>query len=177
MTETEAALVERTRAGDPRAFEELVKRHYDTAFAVALSRVGEPAAAEDVCQDGFIMALERIDDLRDPAAFRAWLLEIVRNRALNLLRHRAVRKAVPLDLVDPISDRPEASVEVERGELRGRLLDAMEGLTALQREVLLLFDLEGWSHREIAESQGITEGASRVHLHNARRAMRERLTG
>ncbi|MGH7571452.1 MAG: RNA polymerase sigma factor [Gemmatimonadota bacterium] len=175
MTETEAVLVERTRAGDARAFEELVNRHYDTAYGVALSRVIEPADAEDVCQEAFIRALERIDDLRDPAAFRAWLLEIVRNRALNLRRHRAVRKAVPLETVDPASDRPEASVEVERAELRARLLGAMEGLTPLQREVLLLFDLEGWSHREIAGKLDISEGSARVHLHNARRVMRERL--
>ena len=97
MDVSDATLVERTRRGDAAAFDTLVRRHLRAAYAVALARVGEPADAEDVCQDAFITALRRIDDCRQPDRFAAWLLRIVRNRAHDHVRGRTVREAVPLD--------------------------------------------------------------------------------
>jgi RNA polymerase sigma-70 factor (ECF subfamily) len=175
MDASDATLVERTRRGDAAAFDALVRRHLRAAYAVALARVGEPADAEDVCQDAFITALRRIDDCRQPDRFAAWLLRIVRNRAHDHVRGRTVREAVPLDEDSLASTGPDPLREASRAELHTDLIEALAGLTELQREVLLLFDLEGWSHREIAERLGISEGSARVHLHHGRRALRERL--
>lgn len=172
MKETDRQLVERARAGDARAFEHLVRRHLRTAYAVALAVIGEPADAEDVCQDAFISALEHLDDCRDPARFRAWLLRIVRNRGHNRRRYHARREALPLDFASGIAGREDPTRDAERSELRQDLLDALGRLPEVQREIVLLHDLEGWRHREIAEALGIPEGTVRAHLSYARRTLR-----
>ncbi|MFW6201779.1 MAG: RNA polymerase sigma factor, partial [Gemmatimonadota bacterium] len=99
MAESDRQLVERVRRGDRQAFEELVRRHLSAAHATALGVVGEPADAEDVCQDAFISALEHLEDCRDPDRFGAWLMRIVRNAAYSARRRQQVRRAAPLDKV------------------------------------------------------------------------------
>lgn len=172
----DAILVEKARRGDSAAFEALVRRHYRAAYAVALSVLGNPMDAEDVSQDAFVRALERLDELRNTERFAAWLLQIVRNRARNFHAYRRVRKAQPLETVDTasadVTDRG-----LEQSELRSRLEAALAELSEVQREVVLLHDMEGWKHREIAESLGLSEGMSRQHLFNARRILRECLGG
>lgn len=172
-TETDARLVERTREGDPRAFEALVKRYLRAAYAVALASLGSPQDAEDASQDAFIIALERLDQCRDPAKFGAWFLQIVRNRCHNLRRASRRRQALPLEAADQLSGREHPDRDAERSQLRSRLLDGMRSLSEVQREVLLLHDLEGWRHREIAEALSLPEGTVRYHLSNARRTLRE----
>jgi RNA polymerase sigma-70 factor (ECF subfamily) len=129
--------------------------------------------AEDVCQDAFIRALERIDD-PDPARFAGWLLQIVRNRAYNHRAYMRIREARPLEGVT-VAGEEDAGRGAERSELRGALESALSGLSEVQREVVLLHDMEGWKHREIGEALGISEGMSRQHLMMARRALREEL--
>ena len=175
MHESDAVLVLRARQGDAAAFETLVRRHLKSCFAVALARVGQPADAEDVVQDSFITALQKLDECRSPERFGAWLTEIVRNRAHNYRRYRAVRDTFPLDEALSVGAGNDPLRDTENGELRERLLVALQTLTELQREVILLFDLEGWRHREIAEKLGISEGSARVHLSNARQALRSQL--
>lgn len=175
MTENDAALVARARGGDGGAFETLVRRHLRSAYAVALAQLGEEADAQDAVQDSFITALQRIEECRKPDQFGSWLMSIVRNRARDQRRYRAVRDALPLDSAGEAADRADPSRDAENAELRTDLLGAMDTLTELQREVILLYDFEGWSHREIGQKLGISDGSARVHLFNARRALRERL--
>ncbi len=170
----DAQLVRRARRGEAAAFETLVRRHYRAAYVVALSALGQAMDAEDVCQDAFIRALQRLDDLRDPERFAAWLLRIVRNLAANYRSYRRVRATQPLEAVNAVSEANTAR-EAERSELRKDLLTAIGELSPTQREVILLHDLHGWKHREIADSLGISEGMSRQHLFNARHKLRERL--
>ena len=165
---TDASLVERARRGDEAAFEMLVRRHYRAAYAVALALLGNQLDAEDVCQEGFIL-----DDC-EPARFAAWLSRIVRNRAHNYRDYQRVRTAVQLDDTSAASSENSAR-HVERSELREVLEAALRELTDMQREVVLLHDLEGWKHRAIAEMLGISGGACRQHLFHARRALRDRL--
>src|SRR5215218_7809484 len=107
----DADLVERTRRGDGSAFGVLVRRHYRAAFAVALALAGERADAEDVCQDSFLRALERIEECREPDRFAAWLLTIVRSRTYNLIDRRRVRSTLPLEDVDaPAAGSAEADL-------------------------------------------------------------------
>ncbi len=166
-------LVKRARRGDAAAFEALVRRHYRAAYAVALARLGNAMDAEDVCQEAFIRALERIDD-PDPTRFVAWLLQIVRNRAHNYRAYKKVRETQPLETVAAASSE-DPDRDAERARLRVELETALEGLPEIQRDIVLLHDLQGWKHREIAESLDISEGMSRQHLMGGRRTLRERL--
>jgi RNA polymerase sigma-70 factor (ECF subfamily) len=127
-------------------------------------------------QDAFVAALKRIEECRQPDQFGSWLLSIVRNRARDHRRYRTVRDALPLEAADEVANRADPLHDAENAQLREDLLGAMETLTELQREVVLLYDFEGWSHREIGGRLGISDGSARVHLFNARRALRERLT-
>ncbi len=176
MAEPDARLVERAREGDTEAFEALVRRHLRAAYLAALAIVAERADAEDVCQDAFITALERLDDCRKPERFVAWLLRIVRNRAHSHRRYLEVRRAAPLrDDLHAGGGATSPSRAAERAELRSELEEKLSTLPEVQRKVLLLHDLEGWRHREIAERLGLPEGTVRAHLSYARKAMRERL--
>jgi RNA polymerase sigma-70 factor (ECF subfamily) len=172
--EADDVLVVRSRAGDELAFAELVRRHMRSAYAVALSVVLEPSDAEDVVQDSFIAALERLDSCQ-PDRFAAWLMRIVRNRAISLQRRRRVRKSEPLEWAGGVVSSHNPAADLDRLTLRARLLEAMEPLPERQREVLLLHDLEGWRHREIGDALGMKEGTVRYTLFQARRAVRERL--
>jgi len=159
-------LVRRARRGVPEAFEELARRHLRAAYAVALAVLGRPSDAEDVAQEAFVVAIERLEQCREPDRFSGWLIEIVRTRALNALAKRGRREGS-----EPIDD---AVVDHDRGDvaLRSRLLDALAQLSEVQREVVLLHDLEGWTHAEIAAALGLSEVNCRQHLFTARRALR-----
>lgn len=178
MPATDRQLVERARRGDRDAFEVLVRRHLDATYAVALGVLGEPADAEDVAQDALVLALERLDECRQPDRFRGWLLAIARNTALNRLQAARVRAASPLESVGGLASearRTNPAAHTEDALLRRRLLRALDTLDPVRREVVLLHDLEGWKHREIADALGLPEGTVRSHLSLARRSLRERL--
>ncbi len=175
--ETDAELVAGLRQGSRAAAEHLARRHLRACRAVALAVVGELAGAEDVAQDAFVLAIERIDDCRQPERFREWLLQITRNRARNQVRDRKHDRHDPLDAAPLRSHGPLPDAAAARSELRDRLLAALALLPETRREVLLLHDLEGWKHEEIAELLGLPAGTVRSHLHHARRVMRGELEG
>ena len=169
-------LVRRAREGDEGAYSLLVGRYMRPAYLVALSVTRRHEDAEDAAQEAFLVALQRLEECRNPDRFGGWLMTIVRNRSRNLLRREALREtsAVPETARsgDPLPDR-----HTERGELEDRLKVALDGLTPVQREVVLLHDLEGWKHREIAERLELPSGTVRSHLHFARKALRAALEG
>lgn len=172
MTETtDAQLVVRVRRGDRAAAGTLAERYLRACRAVALAVTGDEAEADDVCQDAFVSAMQRIDDCRHPDRFAAWLLQIVRNRARDHLRAR-VRPLASIEGMEIESPLPSPAVEAERGDVRKRLAAALRELPEQRREVVLLHDLEGWTHREIAERMGLPAGTVRSHLHHARRRLR-----
>ncbi len=175
MGETESVsdelLVRRAQAGDGEALGTLVGRYMRAAYAVSLSVTGRHDDAEDATQEGFMVALERLDDCRIPARFAGWLMTIVRNRARNLVRREVLRDtdAVP-ETAATRSRTPDKAAE--HVELQERLRDALRRLSEVQREIVLLHDLEGWRHREISEHLGIPSGTVRSHLHFARKSLR-----
>ena len=168
---TDAELVEQARRGSERAFELLVRRHVDAAHSVALRLVDDDSDAEDVVQDGFIKALDRLDDCREPSRFRAWLLTIVRNHAHNVRKRERLRRGEALNGVHR-SGAPSPLLSAERTETMERITAALDELTELQRRVVELHDFEGWKHAEIGEKLGISSGASRFNLHAARKKLR-----
>jgi len=167
-----AVLVGRAKRGDRDAFAGLARAYLRASWAVALAVVGRPADAEDVAQDALLAAFAKLDTCREPRRFAAWLLQIVRNRARSWLDQRRLRD-VPAVEPSPLPD-PAGSPAVEPG-VRGRLVAALALLTPMQREIVLLHDLEEWTHAEIAGWLSISEVMSRQHLFQARRVLRERL--
>ena len=160
--------------GSRDAANQLAIRHLRSARVSALAITRDTDSADDVCQDGFVYAIAHIDDCRDGNRFGAWLRQIVRSHALNHLRRERVRRTDQLVNSQPASnDSPLRSAE--RADEARVLLEAMRELSDERREVLLLHDLEGWTHSEIADRMSLPDGTVRSHLHFARRAMRERL--
>lgn len=167
----DGVLVARALRGQSDAFEALVRRHLHSAYLVARQLVTSEADAEDVCQDAFVKALERLEDCREPDRFRPWFLTIVRNRAHNFRKYERRRVAEPLDGQTASSGTSPAR-DLDREDLKRRLSGALEQLTEKQRQVVLLHDYEGWRHAEIGERLGISAGASRFNLHAARKKLR-----
>lgn len=178
----DAALVVRSRSGDAEAFDTLARKHLKLVHAAALAITGESADAEDVVQDAFVIALERLNDCQPAEKFRPWLLTIARNRALDLLRRNRVRRYEPLDGDDAAGGQVSSSAipsplkHAELTDAREHLETAIATLTPVRREVLLLYDLEGWSHAEIAEHLRLAVPTVRSHLFLARRDLRARLS-
>jgi RNA polymerase sigma-70 factor (ECF subfamily) len=180
---SELRLVDLAAGGDREARRELFERYREPAYRVALRITGRPEDALDAVQDGFIRAFERLGDFQREAGFQTWLLRIVTNRALDLLRARKVRLAVPLDggddeerLGPAVADAdspPEGGLE--RQELAERLRRAMEALPAEQRAVIALYASGDMSYAQIAEALGIPIGTVMSRLYHARRRLQEML--
>ncbi|HEX6133894.1 MAG TPA: RNA polymerase sigma factor [Longimicrobiales bacterium] len=167
----DALLLERVLHGDAEAYGRLVSRHMRRAFAVAYRILQHREDAEDVVQDSFIRALERIDQLQRGRPFRPWLLRIVVNRALNFRRGRTLRLTEPIpDSAAAPGGAPDRSAE--RADLRAHLSRALAALPEKQRTIVQLADLENLTSAEIGEIMELSDGTVRWHLHEARKALR-----
>lgn len=164
-------LVEQAQQGSTSAFAELTRRHFRAVFATALAVTGSAADAEDLAQEALLVAFERLNSCREAARFSGWLRQIVRNLALNHIARRKRRARDSDDAVGEVAGRTVVSTP----DARQRLLAELERLTPVQREVVLLHDLDDWTHAEVAETLGISEVMSRQHLFAARKIMRGRL--
>ena len=173
--ETDARLVKAARLGDAEAFDALARRYARPAYAVAFSIVRDHLDAEDICQDVFVRALDRLEECRSPSRFAGWFFAIVRSTAQNYRRREELRRGVDVPGLDP-AGRENPARDAERAELRARLGAALARLSQLESEVVLLHDLEGWNHRAIADALAISEVSSRQHLFVGRRKLREQLT-
>ena len=169
----ERKLVLAAQAGDAHAFAGLVRLHQRRAYAVARAIVLTHEDAEDAVQEGFLHSYRALDRFRPEQAFGAWLHRIVANAALDIARRRKVRDAdeLPETVASPRPRRDPA----ESLELRTRLRDALDLLSARQRAVIVLHDVEGFKHAEIGSMLGIPEGTARSDLHHARAALRRQL--
>ena len=171
---TDLELIARWRAGDERAATSLVARHASALARFAVS-LGQRSDVEEVVQDTFVRAFGSIDSFRADSSLRTWLFTI--ERRLILDRRRAERRRRDDAGVDEADAATEfdALDEIVAEEAEARVRNAVERLSRLQREVFLLRVNEGLSYKEIAEVVGSTEGAARVHYHNAMRAVKESL--
>jgi len=169
-SERELALA--AQKGSAEAFAELVRRHQRRAYTVARAISATHEDAEDAVQEGFLHAYQALERFRPDQPFAAWLSRIVANAALDIARRRKVRVAESLteQIAHPFRD---PAVD---DELRRRLADALDTLTPPQRAVMVLHDVEGFTHAEIGGLLGIPEGTARAHLHHARAALRKTLS-
>ncbi|UCC71729.1 MAG: sigma-70 family RNA polymerase sigma factor [Gemmatimonadota bacterium] len=167
----EPELVARVRRGDREAFGALLTRYADQAFAVAYGFLQHVEDTEDLVHDAFIRALERIDSLEPGSSFGAWFYRLLVNAALNRRKYLARRRMEDVPLTAAAPGGP--AVDTERAELRGRLAEALSSLPAELETVVILHDLEGFTHPEIARVLEIPEGTCRSHLSRARRMLRD----
>jgi len=180
--ESERALVLRARSGDRGAFGELVNRHMQRAYYIALGLTGSHEDALDLSQEAFARAFRARASLDPDRPFYAWLYQIVRRLCFNFLRDRSTRRR-RLDEATPWLTQ-EASVRAsqsdpaknaERAELRARVQAAIEKLPEREREVLVLKEFEGLRYREIAELLGVPIGTVMSRLYYARHRLAEHL--
>ena len=175
MSQSDEELVALILRNDTAAFEVLMRRYFRLAFLVAFALVGNRQDAEDVCQDAFVRCWERMNECRDARRVSHWIMTIVRNTAHNRREYLALRATEELgaDAAVPAAGRPDRDAALD--ELRARLTAALLTLPAIQREVVLLHDYEGWKHAEVAERLGLSELMSRRHLSDARKRLRSLL--
>jgi RNA polymerase sigma-70 factor (ECF subfamily) len=153
--------------------EALLERHQREVYNVALRMLGEPSAAEDAAQDAFLRAFTRLDLYREGEPFGAWLHGIVRNRCLDILRSRARSTAAYPMLAPPQAD---AEADAIRNLEAQGVRRALSRLPARDRALLVLRYWEDRPTEEIASTLGMTDGAARVALHRARRALADQLS-
>jgi RNA polymerase sigma-70 factor (ECF subfamily) len=167
----EAELVARTQAGERAAFGVLVERYAPQARRVARAVLGDPDEADDAAQDGFLSALVKLGQYDARRPFGPWLMRIVANAATDRRRRRQVRRVEPLD-PGLVGGGPRPDTEAVRSELGERLRTALAELPPRRRTAVVLFDVEGYSHAEIAGMLGFPEGTVRSEVFHARRRLR-----
>jgi RNA polymerase sigma-70 factor, ECF subfamily len=172
-TTDEQFLIEKAQGGDMRAFEQLYRRNASRVYALCLRMCGEPGYAEEMTQEAFIRAWQRLASFRGDARLSTWLHRVTVNVVLSDRRSRARRMDQVTDPLETqemrLASRPDApglSVDLE---------EAIARLPEGAREVFILHDIEGYKHKEIGEMTGIATGTSKAHLHRARRLLREQL--
>jgi len=168
------ALALAAAGGDTVAFEALYRRHAARVHGVVLRLAGwQHARAEDLVQEAFIRAWQALPGWRGEAAFGTWLHRLAVNVALMDLRARRSRPALDGDDEDALEALPAAG-----GHGLALALDLERGVACLPpraRAVLVLHDIEGWTHGEIAAALDMAEGSSKSQLHRARGLLRARL--
>jgi RNA polymerase sigma-70 factor (ECF subfamily) len=169
----ERGLVQQAQAGDMAAFEELYRRNIGRVYALCMRLAGDASLAEELAQDVFVRAWERLGTFRGESAFSSWLHPLTVNVALSERRARRRRTArvMTTDDLTPFEKPgrpagPESGMDLEK---------ALATLPPGARSVFVLHDVEGYRHQEIAELTGVAEGTSKAQLHRARRMMREAL--
>jgi RNA polymerase sigma-70 factor (ECF subfamily) len=180
--DSDGALIERAQQGDLDAFNLLVDRYQRSVYNVALRYLRTPELAEDVTQDAFLRAYRALGTFRNDHGhgFRAWLLRIASNRALDTLRARQRQGSESLDArmdEDDSSWEPEDVTETplafaERGALSRALEDSLGKLPPDQRMAIILADVQGYSYEEVAEITGVAVGTVKSRIHRGRSRLR-----
>jgi RNA polymerase sigma-70 factor (ECF subfamily) len=172
-------LVAAAREGDRPAFDELVRRTYVETYTLAMRLTAHEEDARDVVQETYLRAWRGIGSFRGDAQFTTWLYRITANTAYTTVRKRRRHRTEPLDtmLVEPAELRLESQPEesAEQSAMLDRLAVALDQLPPKLRVLVVLKDVYGMSHEEIAEELGISVSAAKVRLHRGRKKLRDLL--
>jgi len=169
---TDLELIDRWKGGDSRAATQLVGRHSPALARFAVS-AGEREGVDELVQDTFVRAFTSLDSFRGESSLRTWLFTI--ERRLMLDRRRAEKRSratVPVQETDSVSEYGALDGLIAE-EAQERVRRSLDALSPTQREVFTLRVQQGLSYKEIAEVVGSTEGAARVHYHNAIQRVKE----
>ncbi len=169
----DAELIARWQRGDERAATVLVERHADAVARFVVS-LGGGEDADEIVQDAFVRAFASLDGFRAESSFRTWLFTIARNLTRDHARRMRVRRHVEIEETHAVVESDPLGGTVAE-EMEERIRAVVAGLSPMQRDVFTLRVVEGLSYKEIAGVLDTTEGAARVHYHNAVRAIKERV--
>ncbi len=165
----------RAQQGETAAFEQLYHAHVGRVYALCLRLCGDSARAEELTQDVFVRAWEKLGSFQGKSAFGTWLHRLAVNVVLGDRRSEGVRVHRVFG-----TDEPEKyETPSMRGADPGTAMDLERAIAQLPpgaRAVFVLHDVEGYKHEEIAEMLGVTTGATKAQLHRARMLLREALT-
>jgi RNA polymerase sigma-70 factor, ECF subfamily len=167
MSDSEHELIRRAREGDEAAIRDLYRRYSARVFSVVRRLAGDDALAEDWAQEAWVRAVKALPGFRGDARFSTWLHRIAVNSALHGRRWRERRVAQETVL----DDAPVPAV-ADRTVVKLRLEQALARLPDGMRQVLVLHDVEGYTHEEIGEFLGVNPGTSKSQLFKARARMR-----
>ena len=173
-------IIARAKQGDRAAFDELVQATYQRVHGLALRLTGNEHDADDVVQDTYVRAFRSLRKFRGDARFSTWLHRITANSASTFLGRRQRDLCDDIDGVIDLADHRESNdpeLALQNRAVGMRLRRALDSLPERLRNVVVLRDVHGLSHREIAEHLEISEAAAKVRLHRARLRMRDGLVG
>ena len=170
-------LLSRAQGGDRGAFSDLVRLHQDEVYTLALRLVADRELAADISQEAFVRAWRALPDFRGDAKFSTWMHRITVNVAWKKRRKQRKHRADPIDesFTEPIAESISPERAAESAAIQGRLREALQQLAKPTRTVVVLKDVYGWSHGEIAEHLDITVTAAKVRLHRGRKQLRDQL--
>jgi RNA polymerase sigma-70 factor (ECF subfamily) len=168
----EGRLVREACAGDPSAFEQIYRRHAARVYALCLRLTADPAGSEDLAQETFVRAWQKLSMFEGRSRLSTWLHRLAVNVVLN---HRRRRGSM---VWEPLEEEPPAKAAGGGRTPEGATADLEKAIAELPeaaRTVFVLHDVYGYQHDDIAGMAGIASGTSRAHLHRARRLLREAL--
>lgn len=184
----EAVLIQRLRAGDHDAFDQIYRRHVSMVYRQAVRLMGNDAEAEEVAQEVFLAIYQKAKTFRGESAFSTWIYRLTVNMALTRLRRRGRREEVSFDdhlprfqedghhQVRPVADwSHEVDAPLAQKEVRRILQQAIDQLSPLDKAVVVQSDLDGVANREIGENLGLSVPAVKARLHRARLFLRGRV--
>ena len=173
--DNDAELVALASDGNRLAFERLYRRHRDRIYGLVWRLSGgDHALAEDLLQEAFVRAWQKLDSFRGDSRFATWLHRLTVNVALSDRRIR-VRRLERETALEGAAERTASGAQDVYAGTNMDLEQAISRLPERARTVLVLFDVEGYSHAEIAELAGMAVGSSKAQLHRARKLVREEL--
>jgi len=167
-------LIEACKKGDSKAQLEVYKNYYKAMYNVALRIINDTAEAEDVMQESFLSAFQKLETFKGEVTFGAWLKKIVVNRSLDVIKTR--KALISLESVAELPDDRGSESYLEYKDLNIELVkQAIQALPDGYRVVLSLYLIEGYDHDEISEILGITNATSRTQYHRARKQLVKKL--
>ena len=166
-------VITRAQSGDERAFERLYRENLSRVYALCLRMTGDRIDAEELTQEAFVRAWQKIGSFRGESAFSTWLHRLTVNLVLTEFRSRA-RRRERVALSDDLTAL-DAPARNEAPRERVDLESAIAALPEGARHVFVLYEIEGYKHEEIASMMGIASGTTKAQLHRARKLLRESL--
>ena len=171
--DSDTDLIDRFRAGDETAFEEVVRRYQARVYQIVYRVVRDGEDAADITQETFIRAYGKLKGFRGDSSLFTWLYRIALNMSINCLRKNKLRSFIPLweSAEHELWAQGGPEEDLSASRLRTRLEEAIDGLPARQRSIFVLRQYDQLSHREIAEVVGSSEGAVRAGYFHALRKL------
>lgn len=182
----EIDLIRRAQLEDTSAYEELVRRYYGKIYGLVYGMTSSREDAEDVTQEVFVKAWKALGHFREQAGFYTWIYRIAINRTINFRKRRGRRKTLQFEDFDPgikqvksykeFSSKGSVLRKMNLGEFQKKMNEALLTLSDKHRAVVIMHDVQGMSHGEIAGVMGCSEGTARSRLFYARKKLQTELS-